>query len=112
MEKTGYSGFERPVHLAAYKDDEFAGYTEVQISRGQLHIKMLYVEEKFRSQGIGRDLMVKALEYGKNKGSKFAYVETFSFQAPEFYKHFGFEIKYTMDGFPGDVSFHYLKMDL
>jgi GNAT superfamily N-acetyltransferase len=93
-------------------NDEFQGAVVVQRVFGQMHFKYLFVEEKFRDQGIGKQLMQKGIEYAREKGCSFAYLETCSYQAPEFYAHLGFNLEYKMEGFQNGISLMYFKMKL
>ena len=79
---------------------------------GALHIKNVWVHKERRSHGYGRTLMNEALKYAKEKGYKFAFVETMSFQAPEFYQKLGFKLELKRDGYSLDTSFCYFKKDL
>jgi ribosomal protein S18 acetylase RimI-like enzyme len=79
---------------------------------GQLHIKYPLVKERHRGQGIGRELVKHAFEYGKEQGCDFTYVETMSFQAINFYKKLGFKVELQRDGYSHKTSFYYLRKDL
>ncbi|EKM0527390.1 GNAT family N-acetyltransferase [Cronobacter turicensis] len=59
---------------------------------GCLHIEFLWVDESLRGQGTGAALMAMAEEEGRQRGCKRVFVDTFSFQAPEFYRKQGYEI--------------------
>ncbi len=78
---------------------------------GALHIKYLYVVPENRGNLIGKLLMGKVLEKGEEKGSRFAFVETMSFQALGFYKKMGFTEEFCRPGYDKDTSFHYLRKD-
>lgn len=79
---------------------------------GGLHIKNLYVSPDARGRGIGRELMNAACVKGKELGCRFAFVETMSFQALDFYQKLGFELEFTRPGYDHGVSFHYLNLRL
>jgi ribosomal protein S18 acetylase RimI-like enzyme len=64
------------------------------------------------SLGLARQLMEHALNFGKNRGCAFAFVETLSFQSPVFYQKLGFDIELKRDGYAGGASFYYLRKDL
>jgi ribosomal protein S18 acetylase RimI-like enzyme len=53
--------------------------------------------------------MEHAFAFGKESRCHFAFVETMSFQAPEFYQKLGFEIELKRDGYAAGTSFYYLK---
>ncbi len=55
-----------------------------------LYIDVLWVDDAYRGQGIGRNIMQKIENEAKNKGLGKLYVDTFSFQAEEFYTKQGF----------------------
>ena len=91
IESTGINGLgEDPISFEIFKGSGFVGAIVVQLFWGQLHIKYLFVEKGYRGRGIASQLMHHALEFGKQRGCQFAFVETLSFQALEFYKKFGF----------------------
>jgi ribosomal protein S18 acetylase RimI-like enzyme len=89
-----------------------AGVVCVQIFWGQLHIKYVYVDPAYRGRGIGSKLMENAFTFGREHNCTFAFVETMSFQAPEFYQKLGFVLDFTRSGYINEISYHYLKRDL
>jgi ribosomal protein S18 acetylase RimI-like enzyme/ADP-ribose pyrophosphatase YjhB (NUDIX family) len=113
IEATGINGLsEDPISFEIFDQNRFVGAIVVQIFWEQLHIKYLFVEKKYRGQGIATQLMEYALEFGKKRGCDFAFVETMSFQALEFYQKNGFVIDFSREGYARNNSFHYLKKDL
>ena len=78
---------------------------------GGLHIKNLYLVPSARGKGVGKKLMDKAIEKGKRLGCRFAFVETMSFQALEFYKKLGFVEEFSRPGYDKGCIFHYLRKD-
>lgn len=113
QQMTGTNGLaEEPISFEIFQGSEFVGAIVVQPFWGQLHIKYLFVEEPYRGQGIANKLMNHALDFGKKRGYSYAFVETMSFQAPEFYQKFGFEIEFSRTGLSQNTSFLYLKKKL
>jgi ribosomal protein S18 acetylase RimI-like enzyme len=113
IEATGINGLsEEPISFEIFDQSKFIGAIVVQIFWEQLHIKYLFVEKKYRGQGIATQLMEYALEFGKKRGCQFAFVETMSFQALEFYQKNGFAIDLSREGYARNTSFHYLRKDL
>ena len=55
-----------------------------------MFIKYLWVHGSWRRGGIGRTLMREAERRAAALGCRYAWVDTFSFQAPEFYKKLGY----------------------
>ena len=52
--------------------------------------------------------MEHAFKYGRQEGCRFTFVETMSFQAPEFYEKIGFKIELKRNGYDANTSFYYL----
>lgn len=77
-----------------------------------LEIDYLWVHEDLRGQGYGRGL-VHALEgEARARGCRWAVVDTYSFQAPEFYQKLGYEVLGMVDGYPREYQKLFLKKDL
>ncbi|PWO00891.1 hypothetical protein FA09DRAFT_327603 [Tilletiopsis washingtonensis] len=64
---------------------------------GLLQISLLFVKADLRGQGIGSALLRRALQLGAERGCVYACVDTFSFQAREFYEREGFEVLCEID---------------
>lgn len=109
-QQIGFNGLEdEPIAFCLQINGKNIGTCGIQLFWGQLHIKYLVVDEKYRGQGIGSKLLNHALNYGAKHECTFAFVETMSFQAPEFYQNHGFEIELKRDGYAHNQSFYYLK---
>lgn len=113
ISSTGIDGLsQEPIVFEIRKGQNVIGCVVVQLFWGQLHIKYLFIEEPYRGKGYARELMEYAFEFGKSKGCSFAFVETMSFQAPEFYQNLGFKIELVRHGYERGTSYYYLKRDL
>ena len=58
---------------------------------GWLHITLLWVHESARGQGWGAQLLAAAEACAREHGCTDAYLTTFDFQAPEFYRARGYQ---------------------
>jgi GNAT superfamily N-acetyltransferase len=67
---------------------------------GWLHITELWVREDLRKQGYGTNLLQTAEDEARTKGCRSVYLETFSFQAPEFYIRHGYQRAGQINDFP------------
>lgn len=109
LENTGYDEKLEAIAFVSHIDDKFAGAVIIGPFWGAPHIKNLYVDENFRGRGVGSVLMQQAFKYGREKDCLFAFVETMSFQAIEFYLKLGFQLEFSRAGYKCGTSFHYLK---
>ncbi len=75
-----------------------------------LHVDLMWVKEELRGQGYGQQLLQLAEDEARRRGAKNAFLDTFSFQAPDFYKKYGYEIFGTLANFPtGHQRFYLTK---
>ncbi len=64
------------------------------------YIDVLWVKEELRGRGFGHSLLTTAEDVARQRGAKNAYLDTFSFQAPDFYKAHGYRIFGELPDFP------------
>lgn len=108
---TGHNEKFENVAFVAMDGKVLAGAIVVELFWGALHIKYIYVEDLYRAQKLGTQLMEKAFAYAEEHKCPFAFVETMSFQALKFYEKYGFKLEYTRSGYAHNTSFHYLRKD-
>jgi GNAT superfamily N-acetyltransferase len=77
-----------------------------------LTIDWLWLEETVRGQGFGSQLLAIAEDEGRRRGCVNSYVETLSFQAPDFYQKHGYQIVGELQDFPAGHSRYYLRKSL
>lgn len=65
-----------------------------------LEIKILWVEENFRKQGVGSTLLVHLENEAKKRGTSMAMVDTFGFNVEGFYLKHNYEVIGELQGFP------------
>ena len=110
IDSVGFDGLsQEPVAFEIMENDVSLGVVVCQLFWGNVHIKYLLTNKEHRGRGIARALMEHVFNFGKENGCHFAFVETMSFQAPEFYQKIGFEIELKRDGYTAGTSFYYLK---
>lgn len=77
---------------------------------GWMHIDILWVDEKFRKQGIGSKLLQAAEDEARRRGAHSVHVDTMSWQAPDFYKKHGYKIISELNDIPkGNKKYHLIK---
>lgn len=65
-----------------------------------IHISLLWVEDGYRRRGFGTLMLQKTETEAKARGAKGILVDTYSFQAPLFYKKHGYSAYGQVDDFP------------
>lgn len=101
------------VPLGVFLEDEQgrkkAGLTG-EIFGNWLCIHYLWVSEEWRGQGIGSRLLARAEAEAVAKGAKYAFVDTFDFQAPDFYRRHRYQEVFRLTDYPYTGSrFYYTK---
>ena len=77
-----------------------------------LCIHYLFVEEHLRNEGLGSKLLLAAEKEAKVRGCKYAFVDTFSFQAPEFYIKHGYKEAFALNEYPYTGKRYYYTKEL
>ncbi|WP_373075883.1 GNAT family N-acetyltransferase [Streptococcus infantis] len=77
-----------------------------------LEIEYLFVKEDLRGQGIGSQLLHQAESEAKKRNCRFAFVNTYQFQAPGFYQKQGYNEVFTLKDYPYIGQRHYYQKDL
>ncbi len=68
---------------------------------GWLFVALLWVHADFRRVGIGHRLMAEAERHGREFGCHSAWVDTFTFQGPNFYPKLGY-VEFARIDYPPD----------
>jgi 8-oxo-dGTP pyrophosphatase MutT (NUDIX family)/GNAT superfamily N-acetyltransferase len=79
------------------RDDEIMAGLAATTYAGWLFVAELWVHADLRRQGIGSHLLTSAERRAAAAGCHSAMLDTFSFQAPEFYPRFGYRAYATLD---------------
>jgi GNAT superfamily N-acetyltransferase len=80
---------------------------------GWLEIKWLWIAEPHRGRGCGRRLVAAAEREAIGRGCRHAWLDTFDFQAPQFYARLGYDVFAALDDFPrGHTRYFLRKMTL
>ena len=70
---------------------------------GCCELQQLWVDPAYRSRGIGSKLVRLFEDRAAEHGCHTFYLETFSFQAPAFYRSLGYRAAAEIGGFPGGI---------
>jgi GNAT superfamily N-acetyltransferase len=77
-----------------------------------LFIQYFWIEQKQRGKGFGTKLIAAIADEARRHGAVQAYVDTMSFQAPDFYRSCGYQEFGILKGYPGGVTRHSLTKSL
>ncbi|WP_434397806.1 GNAT family N-acetyltransferase [Streptococcus sp. KHUD_016] len=77
-----------------------------------LEIEYLFVKEELRGQGIGSKLLQRAENEAKNRNCRFSFVNTYQFQAPDFYLSHGYKEVFILEDYPYTGQRYYYQKDL
>ncbi|MEL3971537.1 GNAT family N-acetyltransferase [Rossellomorea oryzaecorticis] len=92
--------------------DEIVGGVVGETFWHHLHIDYLWVAEEYRKEGYGVKLIERLEDYARGKGCYLAVLDTFSFQAPDFYKKLGYREFGVLEGFPKGSRQHFMEKRL
>ena len=77
-----------------------------------LEIEYLFVKEELWGQGIGSKLLQRAESEAKKRNCRFAFVNTYQFQAPDFYLSHGYKEVFILQDYPYTGKRYYYQKDL
>ena len=78
------------ISYAAYLNNRTIGVIIANIFESEAYINSLIVSEEYRGLGIGAELLKKMEEHCRNNGVKLIALHTSRFEAPDFYKKYGY----------------------
>ena len=77
-----------------------------------LEIQILWVKEKYRKNNIGTQLLLEAEKIGKEKGATKSILDTYEFQAKDFYLKNNYHLFGELKDYPIGFSKYYFYKDL
>src|SRR5690554_4682504 len=96
--------------------DPVTGVTDggltARISFGWMFVELLFVPERLRGQGVGRQLMEQAEVVAREHGCSGIWLDTFTFQAPGFYSKLGYTVFGEISNYPPGNSRFFLQKHL
>jgi GNAT superfamily N-acetyltransferase len=99
-----------PLNYVVKKDGNIMGGINAHIYfLDTLFVEQLFVDEEYRGLGLARALLEKVEREAKAMGANLAHLDTFDFQAKDFYLKQGYEIFGTLENCPKGHTRYYLK---
>ena len=111
-QQAGDNKFQRLCFVLNAPDQDIVGGVMAEIYWGWLYIDLLWVKDELRGRGHGGRLLTHAEDEARRRGAMAAYLDTFSFQAPEFYLKHGYQVFGELQDFPRGYQRFFLTKDL
>ena len=111
-EKAGPSNFQPLVVLLRDKDGNVVGGLNAETYWQWLYVENIAIKESMRRLGFGSRMLQMAEQEAVQRGCKFAYLSTYSFQSQLFYERRGYVSFGTLDDFPEGHRRIFLKKSL
>ena len=111
-QQAGENHFQRLCFALQTPEQEIVGGVLAEIYWEWLYIDLLWVREDLRGHGHGRQLMIRMEDAARQHGAKNVYLDTFSFQAPDFYKKLGYQVFGELQDFPPGQQRYFFRKQL
>jgi ribosomal protein S18 acetylase RimI-like enzyme len=112
LKHAGDQEFKRLCYVLQSADQEITGGVIAELYWGWLYIDLMWIREELRDQGYGTRLLSEVENDAKERGAKSVYLDTFSFQAIDFYKKHGYKIEAELPDFPAGHQRYFLSKEL
>lgn len=112
VRQTGDQKFQRLCFALRSPDQEILGGCLGEIHWDWLHLDLLWIKEELRGHGYGHRLLVAMEDEARRRGAKNVFLDTFSFQAPDFYKQHGYRVFGILPEFPSGHQRFFLRKEL
>ena len=107
---TGAGSREKLDYVAKFSNGKIiGGINSVLYSGGILRIDILWIDDAYRMKGIGSRLIKKVEEIAKQKGCGLIHLDSFDWQAKDFYLKHGYEVFGILDDCPPGHKRYYMK---
>ena len=111
-QQAGNNQFQRLCFVLHEPDEVIVGGVLGETYWDWLYIDLLWVKDELRGRGFGHRLLTLAEEEARQRGAKNAYLDTFSFQASDFYKQHGYKVFGELPNFPPGHQRYFLTKQL
>jgi len=109
VEQTGMDDGQEYAFFVRDDDQEIRAGVAGWMWGGSCYIRSLWVHKDLRGQDIGTKLLQSVEREALARDCQLIVLESFSFQAPEFYQKLGFETFAVLEDHPRGHQHHYLR---
>ncbi|MFW9993944.1 MAG: GNAT family N-acetyltransferase [Candidatus Odinarchaeota archaeon] len=100
------------IRLAVKKDGQVIGGLTGFTTLKAMYIEVLWIDERYRGQGYGRELVKAAEDIAREKGCISGIIFALSFQSPGFFEKLGYGVFGVSDAYPDPLKQYFLKKKL
>lgn len=93
-------------------EEVLAGINTLLYCWNCLYIDVLWIKEEHRNKGYGTVLLNEIEKISKEKGCNLIHLDTFDFQAKDFYIRHGYEVFGVLDDCPKGHKRYYMKKSI
>lgn len=111
-EQAGDDGAQTLCFVLQGPDEEIAGGVIGVVYWDWCSVELMWVREDLRGRGYGQRLLARVEAEARKRGARHAHLDTFSFQAPDFYQKRGYRVFGRLDDFPAGHRRYYLTKEL
>jgi GNAT superfamily N-acetyltransferase len=111
-QEAGDDKFQRLCFGLHAPDQEIVGGVIGEVYWEWFYLDLLWVKEELRGRGYGHRLLTIAEQEARQCGAKNVYLDTFSFQAPDFYIQHGYQVFGELQDFPPGYQRYFLTKQL
>jgi len=102
----------QPLAISLRHRDAIVGGLVGETFLGWMFVSAFWVADEFRGKSFGSKIMRAAEMEAHRRGVKNVYLDTFSFQAPDFYRTLGYREFGRLDEFPAGYNRRWLTKAL
>ena len=77
-----------------------------------IYLDEFFVEREYRGKGFGKAMIKKLINTAREREVNFISLQTFSFQAREFYEKFGFFVIGEIEDYPPGMSMYTMRLNI
>lgn len=99
-------------HILRNDDGKIVGGITGKIVWYHLHIDYLWVDDSLRGKGYGKELLIHIEKTARENNCRLILLDSFSFQAPDFYQKLGFKVVGIVEDHPKGYKQYYLEKRL
>ncbi|MED1472015.1 GNAT family N-acetyltransferase [Bacillus salipaludis] len=99
-------------HILRNDDGKIVGGITGTIFWYHLHIDYLWVDNSLRGKGYGKELLNHIEKMARENNCRLILLDSFSFQAPDFYQKLGFKVVGIVEDHPKGYKLYYLEKKL